>query len=96
MSQHPFLPQADSLTRISREALSSADETSFIDAAETCVLTRLQTLRIFGGLPLQKHPLSEEERLNRLKALLSYWANGCPFVIDEQLFADVANRRRRV
>lgn len=95
MSQHPFLPQADSLSRISREALSSVDDTSFIHAAETCVLTRLKTLRIFGGLPLQKREMSEEERLSRLKALLSYWANGCPFVIDEQLFADVANRRRR-
>ncbi|QDG79191.1 hypothetical protein [Labrenzia sp. PHM005] len=61
--------------------------------AEDCVLARLKTIRIYGGLPCHKQPLSQPERVNRLQALLRLWANGCICAVDEELFADLLYRR---
>lgn len=62
--------------------------------AEDCVLARLKTLRIYGGLPRHKQPLSQTERVSRLQTLLQLWANGCICAVDEELFADLLYRGR--
>jgi len=64
-------------------------------AAEDCVLARIKSLRILGGLPRHKAPLSEAARIERLKDLLQLWANGCTCAVDEDLFADILNRHGR-
>lgn len=64
-------------------------------AAEECVLARIGSLRIVGGLPRHKPPLSSPERLSRLQALLKFWANGCVCAVDEELFADILRRANR-
>lgn len=66
----------------------------WIEAAETCVLMRIDQLRLIGGLPRHEPPLTVEQRLHRLQDLLRLWAEGCLFVVDERLFADILNRRR--
>ncbi|WP_417666597.1 hypothetical protein [Roseibium sp.] len=101
MSKDPFAGKAERLAQLSRSVLAS-DTTSDVDEAnwdviaEDCVLARIDSIRILGGLPVHQPPLSREERCERLKTLLGYWANGCPFVIDECLFADILNRRRTI
>ncbi len=73
---------------------SFADEAQrWIEAAEACVLMRIDQLRLIGGLPRHEPPLSVEERLHRLQRLMHLWAEGCLFAIDESLFADILNRR---
>ncbi len=63
------------------------------ETAEDCVLNRIKTLRILGGLPRHKRALAQEERLSRLQTLLKLWANGCICAVDEELFADLLYRR---
>ncbi|WP_417685545.1 hypothetical protein [Roseibium sp.] len=99
MSRDPFAGKANRLTQLSRSVLASdttgeVDNNTWQTIAEDCVLTRIDTIRILGGLPLHQEPLSQGDRRARLKALLGYWANGCPFVVDESLFADILRRRR--
>jgi hypothetical protein len=73
---------------------NTADEAHrWIDAAEACVLMRIDQLRLIGGLPRHEPPLTVEERLHRLQDLLRYWAEGCLYAVDERLFADILNRR---
>lgn len=64
-------------------------------SAEDYVLARLKTLRIYGGLPRHKQPLSRLERRSRLQALLQLWASGCICAVDEELFADLLSRTAR-
>lgn len=64
-------------------------------AAEDCVLARMASLRIVGGLPRHKPLLPERERLARLQELLNLWAKGCTCAVDEDLFADIVNRRKQ-
>lgn len=66
----------------------------WIEAAETCVLMRIDQLRLIGGLPRPEPPLTVEQRLHRLQDLLRLWAEGCLYAVDERLFADILNRRR--
>lgn len=65
------------------------------EAAEDCVLARIKSLRLIGGLPRHKSPLPPDERIERLKALLHLWAKGCTCAVDEDLFADILNRHRQ-
>ncbi len=65
----------------------------WIEAAETCVLMRIDQLRLIGGLPRHEPPLTSEERMHRLQDLLRLWAEGCLYAFDERLFADILNRR---
>jgi hypothetical protein len=62
-------------------------------SAEDCVLARLKSIRIYGGLARGKRPLSRPERISRLQDLLRLWANGCTCAIDEELFADLLDSR---
>ena len=73
----------------------AAETQRWIEAAETCVLMRIDQLRLIGGLPRHEQPLPVEERLNRLRDLLCLWAEGCLFAVDERLFADILNRRSK-
>lgn len=63
-------------------------------AAEDCVLARMKSLRLIGGLPRHKAPLSKDERIDRLHMLLQLWSDGCTCAVDEDLFADILNRRK--
>ena len=97
LSQHPFARQAASLIagfdgETACESLGTGTQ-RWIEAAETCVLMRIDQLRLIGGLPRHEPPLTKEERLCRLQGLLRLWAEGCLYVIDESLFADILNRR---
>ncbi|MEP1931830.1 MAG: hypothetical protein ABJJ37_11170 [Roseibium sp.] len=65
-------------------------------AAEDCVLARVTGMRIFGGLPRHKAPLTRQERVKRYQTLLRLWANGCTSVVDEDLFADILNRHENL
>ncbi|MTI00634.1 hypothetical protein [Roseibium sp. RKSG952] len=64
------------------------------DAAESCVLARIDSLKILGGLPRHTPPLPRQDKLQRLETLLKFWASGCTCIVDEPLFADILNRRR--
>lgn len=66
----------------------------WLDAAEICVLARIDQLRIPGGLPRHHQQIRLEERIIRLENLLRLWAEGCTLAVDECLFADILNRRR--
>jgi len=95
LSQDPFAGRAADLIENRQSAQSEiADDAIWQKAAEDCVLCRLRTLRILGGLPRHKAPLAPKTRGDRLKALLQLWANGCTFAVDEDLFADILNRHR--
>ncbi|WP_434053351.1 MAG: hypothetical protein RDA78_00120 [Roseibium sp.] len=72
---------------------SHADLAVWQEAAENCVMMRIRSLRVLGGLPRHKAPLSREQCVQRLKDLLRLWANGCTCAVDEDLFADILNRR---
>ncbi|ASP36155.1 hypothetical protein [Labrenzia sp. VG12] len=94
MSQEPFAGRAADL--IENKVLSQsslADDDIWRSAAEDCVLARIRSLRILGGLPRHKAPLSDADRVERLKDLLQLWANGCTCAVDEDLFADILNRQ---
>lgn len=62
-------------------------------AAEDCVLSRIKSLRLVGGLPCHREPLKAGARIERLRDLLHLWASGCTCAVDEDLFADIVNRR---
>ncbi len=99
LSKDPFAGQAAKLAEQSRAVLkhnppAQQQRRSWEEEAENCVLARIDAIRILGGLPLHQPPLGPKDRINRLQDLLGYWANGCPFVVDERLFADVLKRRR--
>ncbi|MEJ8473572.1 hypothetical protein [Roseibium algae] len=99
MSKDLFSSQTAKLVQLSNAVLANAspvreDKSAWEDAAEDCVLTRIDSIRILGGLPTHQPALERPDRLSRLEALLAYWANGCPFVVDERLFADILKRRR--
>ncbi|MBD8878071.1 hypothetical protein [Roseibium polysiphoniae] len=101
MSKDPFARQAAKLADLSRAVLvqasaspESSETQAWEEAAEDCVLARVDAIRILGGLPMHQPELDCRDRRTRLETLLGYWANGCPFVIDEKLFADILKRRR--
>lgn len=99
MSKPPFSGGDHGLDRSAVQALSGQSAAgpagdAWLDAAEDCVLARIETLRIFGGLPRHLPALSHAERRARLVDLLGLWASGCFCAIDERLFADVIRRRR--
>lgn len=99
LSKDPFAGQAAKLAERSRAVLEYCSPVqqqtcSWEEEAENCVLARIDAIRILGGLPLHQAPLEAKDRIGRLQELLGYWANGCPFVVDERLFADVLKRRR--
>jgi hypothetical protein len=74
----------------------AADQTAaeiWQSTAEDCVLARMKTIRVYGGLPRHKRRLTQHERVDRLQALLRLWANGCICAVDEELFADLLARR---
>jgi len=94
LSRHPFAGRAARLieNRNASEA-EPAEPEVWQKAAEDCVLARIKSLRLVGGLPLHTPPLTPEARLKRLRMLLQLWANGCICAVDEALFADIVNRR---
>jgi len=95
LSQEPFAGRAANLIEDHLAAHAEiADPAVWQRAAEDCVLTRIKTMRVFGGLPRHKAPLAEEVRVKRLQDLLHLWANGCTCAVDEDLFADLLNRHR--
>ena len=85
---------ADLITHRAVAGVEPAESDVWEKAAEDCVLTRLKSLRVYGGLPLHKPLLTPKNREARLKALLGLWANGCTFAVDEDLFADILKRQR--
>jgi len=95
LSQDPFAGRAADLieNRLADQPHVASDDI-WRKAAEDCVLSRIRTLRILGGLPCHKAPLSPDARLERLKGLLQLWAIGCTCAVDEDLFADILNRQR--
>lgn len=95
LSQQPFAGRAADL--IDNQLAGNADIGSgpWEQAAEDCVLARINSLRLIGGVPRHKAPLDGQTRLERLRALLQLWANGCTCAVDEDLFADILNRYRR-
>ncbi|MBO6507683.1 MAG: hypothetical protein JJ979_04240 [Roseibium sp.] len=96
MSQQPFAGRAADL--IEKHTAGSAELASadvWAEAAEDCVLARIKSLRLIGGLPRHKAPLSSDERIQRLQTLLNLWASGCSCAVDEDLFADIVNRHRQ-
>ncbi|TYC62327.1 hypothetical protein FMN50_04810 [Rhodobacterales bacterium] len=97
MYHKPFAGLAADLIENTVAAKSPAheDAKAWQQAAEDCVLARIKSLRLVGGLPCHKAPLSAERRLDRLHSLLQLWANGCTCAVDEDLFADIVNRRRQ-
>lgn len=96
LSQDPFAGRAADLIENQRTAGAELAGTRiWCEAAEDCVMARIKSLRILGGLPRHKAPLSTEARTERLKALLQLWANGCTCAVDEDLFADILNRNSR-
>ena len=96
MSQEPFAGRAAALIEDRHAAHAEPAETEvWQQAAEDCVLMRIKTLRLIGGLPRHKAPLAEDVRIKRLKDLLRLWANGCTYAVDEDLFADLIARNRR-
>lgn len=101
MSALPYDIDPDRLAAVSRAVLSSRRNSASVEAdasrdweqaAEFCVLTRLKGLRLFGGRPSIRSPLSRADRLERLEALLGLWASGCCCAVDEQLYADLLQR----
>lgn len=93
MTQDPFAGRAaDLIENRPGTRPDIAGDDIWQKAAEDCVLSRIRTLRILGGLPRHKAPLSPDARLERLKGLLQLWANGCTCAVDEDLFADILNR----
>ncbi|WP_208992965.1 hypothetical protein [Roseibium sp. TrichSKD4] len=76
------------------ELAQNIGDDAWIEAAENCLLTKFDSLRILGGLPKNLPPLSRTELISRLSDLLSLWSDGCGHAIDERLFADVLARRR--
>ncbi len=95
MSQEPFAGRAAVLIEDHLAANAAiADTAVWQQAAEDCVMMRIQSLRLIGGLPHHKAPLAEDVRIRRLKDLLRLWANGCTCAVDEDLFADLLNRKR--
>ncbi|PVB63109.1 hypothetical protein [Labrenzia sp. 011] len=94
MSQQPFAGRAADLVT-GHPPLEHADSEDWERAAEDCVLSRLRSMRLIGGLPRHKTPLGPQERIERLKCLLRLWANGCTCTVDEDLVADIVNRRKR-
>jgi hypothetical protein len=97
LSQDPFAGRAADLIENHGAAGSELAGTDiWCKAAEDCVLARIKSLRILGGLPRHKAALSAEVRIERLKTLLQLWANGCTCAVDEDLFADILNRYGQV
>jgi hypothetical protein len=95
LSQEPFAGRAAVLIEDHLAANAAiADTAVWQQAAEDCVMMRIQSLRLIDGLPLHKAPLAEEVRIRRLKDLLRLWANGCTCAVDEDLFADLLKRKR--
>ncbi|MEO9527987.1 hypothetical protein [Roseibium sp.] len=96
MSQDPIAGRAAELIghRTAAGAQLAAD-TIWQTAAEDCVLARFKSLRILGGLPRHKAPLGPQARHERLKTLLTLWANGCTCAVDEELFADILRRHSK-
>ena len=93
LSQQPFAGRAADLIEHHLGAHAELAETSIWQrAAEDCVLARIKSLRIVGGLPRHKAAMHPDERLDRLKSQLQLWANGCTCAVDEDLFADIVNR----
>jgi hypothetical protein len=93
LSQDSFAGRAAHLIEHQQQAstaIAAAD--LWQQAAEDCVLARLRDLRVVGGLPRHKTPLSTAARRERLKSLLKLWANGCTCALDEDLLADIVNR----
>ena len=95
MSQQPFAGRAADLidSHLPTSARLAGTDV-WQQAAEDCVMSRIKSLRLVGGLPRHKAPLSAEARVERLKSLLQLWANGCICAVDEDLFADIVNRHR--
>jgi hypothetical protein len=97
LSQQPFAGRAaDLIEKHLPESVEIASVDVWVRAAEDCVLARIKSLRLIGGLPRHKAPMCIETRLQRLKALLHLWASGCSCAVDEDLFADIINRHRQV
>ncbi|TYC67726.1 hypothetical protein FMN63_16890 [Stappia sp. BW2] len=97
MSQDHFAGRAADLIEnhvVASSKLAATD--TWCQAAEDCVLARIKSLRILGGLPRHKAPLTPTARTERLKTLLQLWANGCTRAVDEDLFADILNRHGMV
>lgn len=99
LSQDPFAGQAARLVERCRSVsphpcANEHNALDWLDAAETCVLARIDRLRIPGGLPRHHQQLRLDERIDRLEKLLGLWAEGCTLAVDECLFADILNRRR--
>lgn len=96
LSQDPFAGQAARLVKRCRSVSPRPNDTAldWLDAAETCVLARIDKLRIPGGLPRHHQQLRLDERIARLENLLGLWSEGCTLAVDECLFADILNRRR--
>ncbi|GAB4527632.1 MAG: hypothetical protein Tsb0019_29660 [Roseibium sp.] len=91
MSKEPFAGRAAELIA-GRSRAEIAGTDVWVAAAEDCVLGRLKSVRLIGGLPRAKTPLDADERTRRLRDLLRFWANGCTCVIDEELYADILKR----
>ncbi|WP_428642099.1 hypothetical protein [Roseibium sp.] len=97
MLQEPIAGRAATL--IEKQLTAGAEITGsdiWERAAEDCVLARIKSLRLIGGLPRHKAPLDAETRVERLRLLLKLWANGCTCAVDEDLFADILNRQRQI
>lgn len=97
MCQNPFAGQATQLIAEARNAVPAkpvgADSNAWIEAAEACVVSRIGQLRIYGGLPKYRAPIAANELRQRLQDILRLWADGCIYAVDEELFADILQRR---
>jgi len=93
LSQQPFAGRAADLIAGQPNA-GIANLDIWERDAEDCVLARIRSMRLIGGLPRHKAPLGASERVRRLQQLLRLWANGCTSAVDEDLFADLLNRHR--
>ncbi len=79
---------------VAGKSTGPAGSDTWVQAAEDCVLARLPSLRLVGGLPRRTVPLRRETRIEALRTLLGFWADGCTSVVDEDLFADIVMRNR--
>ncbi len=94
MSNDPFAGHLAKLAAAAEPIDTLSDGyTAWERAAEECVLARVSTIRIIGGLPRHLPELSPAERRKRMVCMLRLWSQGCIHAYDEALFADVLNRR---
>ncbi|KZM51609.1 hypothetical protein OA90_04075 [Labrenzia sp. OB1] len=93
LSQQPFAGRAADLIA-GHSPCEPADTKIWEQAAEDCVLARIRSMRLIGGIRRRKAPLAPEERIRRLTDLLHLWANGCTCAVDEDLVADIVHRQR--